>query len=170
MASNMPRYLFRNFACWLDKTSYLGQASEVDLPNPKMKMADLETAGMVMPIEVFQGYEKIEAKVKMPTLDPSALKLFGLKPGDIRQFMFTGAFVDEDGTTHSCVVITWGFVKAVKMDTWKVADKKNETEYEIALREFTLEMDGEEILHMSPFEVRSGGVSDTGDISKALMI
>ena len=165
-----PRYLFRNFNVWLDGVSYLGQAHEIDLPNPKVKTTDYEAAGMVMPIELQQGFEKIEGKVKMPTLHPSALALFGLKIGDIRSFMATGAFVDEDGTVHSCVVHMWGFLKEVKLDTWKIAEKKMDTEYHISLRQFDLEMDGQPVLSMSPTDVSVGGVSQTASVRAALLI
>lgn len=171
MASEMPRRIFRNFNCFLDKESYLGQCSELDLPEWKEKMDTMVNAGMVAEMEVSLGViEKLDAKAKMPSFDERALKLFGLAPGVIKPFMFTGAFVDEvDGLTHSAIVHCWGRVRRFKPDNWKVGDKKLDNEWEIAIREFKLEIDGQPILEITPFDVRVGGVSQFGNIQRAIL-
>lgn len=169
--SELPRYLFRNFSAWLDKESYLGQCSEIELPMLKAKTEEILNGGMVLPVEVILSYEKLEAKAKLTSFDPRALALFGLKFGTLRSYMFAGAFVDEvDGTTHSAVVSAFGFVHQLKVDSWKVGDKKLDNEWEIAIREFSLEIDGKAILSMNPFEVTVNGVSQTGSIRRALLV
>lgn len=167
--SDLPRYIMRNCALWLDRVSYIGQANEIELPVPKVKTEELRNAGMVMPIEVALGYEKLGMKFKMTALDPQALKLFGLKPGTVKEFMATGALVDEDGATHSAVAYIRGFMNHVKVDNWKPGDKKNENDYEVSVRYYKLEIDGNPIIEMDPFDVSIGGVSQTADIRRALL-
>jgi hypothetical protein len=168
--SELPRYILRNCTIFVDRISKIGQASEMELPVPKEKVEELRNAGMVMPIEVKLGYEKIDMKFKMTAFDPQVLKLFGLRIGDTREFMITGALVDEDGTVHSAVAYARGFMREVKADSWKPGDKKNENDYEVSVRSYKLEIDGNPIIEMDPFEVRIGGVSQTADIRRALLV
>jgi len=168
--SELPKYILRNCTIFVDRVSKVGQASEIELPVPKEKVEELRNAGMVMPIEIKLGYEKVEMKFKMTAFDPQVLKLFGLKVGDVREFMATGALVDEDGQTHSAVAYVRGFLRETKADSWKPGDKKNENDYEVSVRYYKLEIDGENIIEMDPFEVKIGGISQTSDIRRALLI
>lgn len=168
--SDLPRFILRNCTIFVDRTSQIGQASEIELPVPKEKVEELRNAGMVMPIEVKLGYEKLELKFKMTSFDPQVLKLFGLKIGDIREFMVTGALVDEDGTTHSAVAYVRGFLTESKADSWKPGDKKNENDYTVSVRYYKLEIDGEPIVEMDPFSVSIGGTSQTENIRRALLV
>lgn len=168
--SDLPRYILRNCTIFVDRESKIGQASEMELPVPKEKVEELRNAGMVMPIEVKLGYEKLDAKFKMTAFDPQVLKLFGLKVGDVREFMITGALVDEDGATHSAVAYIRGFLMHAKADAWKPGDKKHENEFEVSVRYYRLTIDGEAIIEMDPFEVSVGGQSQTADVRRALLV
>ncbi len=168
--SDLPRYILRNCTIFVDRVSKIGQATEIELPVPKEKVEELRNAGMVMPIEIKLGYEKLDMKFKMTAFDPQVLKLFGLKIGDTREFMATGALVDEDGATHSAVAYVRGFLRETKADSWKPGDKKNENDYEVSVRYYKLEIDGENIIEMDPFSVSIGGVSQTDDIRRALLV
>jgi hypothetical protein len=167
--SETPGYILRNCTIFVDRISKVGQASEMELPVPEEKVEEIRNAGMVMPIEVKLGYEKLEQGFKMTAFDPQVLKLFGLRIGDIKEFMITGALVDEDGTTHSAVAYARGFLKQAKTDTWKPGEK-NETEYMVSIRSYKLEIDGNPIFEMDAFEVKIGGVSQTKDIRSALLL
>jgi len=167
--SDNPGYLLRNCAIFVDRVSKVGQASEMELPVPEEKLEELRNAGMVMPIEIKLGYNKLETSFKMTAFDPATLKLFGLKIGDTREFMVTGALVDEDGTTHSAVAYIRGFLKQTKSDSWKPGEK-NETDYMVSVRSYKLEIDGLPIIEMDPFDVKIGGVSQTKDIRRALLL
>lgn len=169
MASEMPRYLFRNCTIWADREAKVGQASEIEFPVPKEKLEEIRNAGMVMPIETKMGYEKLEHKFKMTAFDPQTLVLFGLRIGAVNEFMITAAFVDEDGTPHSAVGTVRGFLHEVKADGMKPGDK-HETEYAISIRYYKLEIDDRPIYEMDPFEVKVGGVSQTGDVRRALLL
>ncbi len=169
MGSETPRYILRNCTIFVDRVSQVGQASEITLPVPEETVEDLRNAGMVMPIEVKLGYEKLELGFKMTSFDPDVLKLFGLRIGDVREFMVTGALVDEDGTTHSAVAYVRGFLKKPEADTWKPGEMSS-NDYQVSIRSYKLEVDGNPIIEMDPFEVRIGGVSQTADIRRALLL
>jgi len=53
-----------NANVYLDGTSFLGRAEEVELPNIKHKFAEHKALGMVGTIEAWSGIEKMEAKFK----------------------------------------------------------------------------------------------------------
>ncbi len=167
--SEMPKYILRNCTIFVDRISKVGQASEMTLPVPEETVEDIRNAGMVMPIEVKLGYEKLEMSFKMTAFDPQTLLLFGLRPGVIKEFMVTGALVDEDGTTHSAVAYVRGFLKKPEADSWKPGEK-SESDYTVSVRSYKLEIDGNPIIEMDPFEVKIGGVSQTKDIRSALLL
>jgi hypothetical protein len=167
--SEQPRYLLRNCTIFVDRVSKVGQASEMTLPVPEETVEEIRNAGMVMPIEVKLGYQKLEMSFKMTAFEPDTLKLFGLKPGVIKEFMVTGALVDEDGAAHSAVAYVRGFLKKGDAGSWKPGEK-NESDYAVSIRSYKLEIDGNPIIEMDPFEVKIGGVSQTRDIRSALLL
>jgi uncharacterized protein len=152
MASEMPRYIMRNCMLWVDKTSRIGQCHEVQLPELKMKTEEMRNAGMIRAKEINLGRDKMDCKFKEASLDPALLKLFGLAIGKHTPLMVTGALVDEDGTVHSAVAHLEGFLKSMKIDSWKPGDKKNDNDYDMAVHYFKLEIDGELILEETLWE------------------
>ena len=167
--SELPRYILRNCTIWADRESKVGQASEITLPVPEEKLEEVRNAGMVMPIEVPLGYEKLEMSFKMTAFDPQVLKLFGLAPGREKEFMVTGALVDEDGTVHSAVAYIRGRLKKADPGGWKPGDMA-ETDFEVAIRYYKLEIDGQQVVEMDPFEVSVGGSSQTGAQRAAMLL
>lgn len=166
--SDMPRLILRNCTIFIDKMSQIGQASELTLPVPAEKTEELRNAGMVLPIQITMGYEKLEASAKLTSFDPSIIKLFGLKIGTDKEFMITGALVDEDGTVRSAVAYLRGRIIKHDAGSWKPGDKQ-ESDYSIAANYYKLEIGGNTILEMSPFEIVVGGVSQTNEIRQALL-
>lgn len=166
--SDMPRFILRNCTIFVDRVSQIGQATELTLPVPTEKTEELRNAGMVLPVEVTMGYEKLEASAKFSSFDPAIIKQFGLKIGTNKEFMITGALVDEDGTVTSAVAYLLGRIVKHDAGNWKPGDKQ-ESDYSIAARHYKLEVGGKTILEMSPFEVVVGGVSQTDEIRQALL-
>lgn len=166
--SDMPRYLLRDCTIFADRVSKIGQASEISLPVPTEKVEELRNAGMVMPIDVPMGYEKPEASFKLTGFDPQVIKLFGLAVGEEREFMITGALAHEDGTVINATAYIRG--RLIKNDhgTWKTGEV-GENEFSIAVRYYKLEVDGQQLIEMTPFGVSIGGVSQTDRIRSALL-
>lgn len=166
--SDMPRYILRNCTIFADRISKIGQASEVTLPVPTEKVEELRNAGMVMPIDVPMGFEKIEASFKMTGFDPQVITLFGLEVGAEREFMITGALVHEDGTVINATAYIRG--RLIKNDhgSWKPGDQA-ENDYQITLRYYRLEVGGNVLLEMTPFDVSVNGTSRTQSIRSALL-
>jgi P2 family phage contractile tail tube protein len=169
MASELPRLIVQNFNVLVDGTSYIGQASELELPELKAKTEEVRNAGMLGPVEVPMGYEKLEAKLKMTALDMGAMSLFGIAPGKRVSILASAALVDHDGTTHSLVATGWALCKMAKIDALKAGEKKSEHSWEFSYDEYTVELDGQEYMFVSPFEVRMRGRSISAGIRRAIL-
>lgn len=169
MANNLPSFLLRDCMLWADRTLKIGQIGDITPPVPAVKVEEIRNAGMIMPIEVHMGYEKLEFSFKMPGLDPQVLKLFGLAPGSENPFMITGALVDEDGTEHSAVMTIRGFLKQADSGTWKPGDQA-ENDFMVSVKYYKLEIDGDEIFAVDPFDIRVGGVSQRQGIRNSLLL
>lgn len=167
--SDMPRYILRNCTIFANRVSLIGQASEVTLPVPTEKLEELRNAGMVMPIDVPLGYEKLESGFKMSGFDPQVIQLFGLAVGQEREFMITGALAHEDGTVVNATAYIRGRLMKNDHGSWKPGDMA-ENDYGITVRYYRLEVEGRTILEMSPFDVSVGGTSVTQPIRNALLV
>ncbi|HML29492.1 MAG TPA: phage major tail tube protein, partial [Hyphomicrobium sp.] len=156
MASERPRYLMRNATLWVNRISQIGQASEIGFPSLKRKMEKVFNAGMETEIEVPMGYEAPELGFKMTSFDPAVLTLFGLAIGVETEYMATGALVDDDGTTHSAVAYFRGMLSELTPDAHKRGDVAN-VDYKMSFRYYKLEIDGQPIYEIDPFEIKIGG-------------
>lgn len=169
MATILPRRVMRNCMMWADGTSLLGQMGDVTLPVPTVKTEDVRNAGMIMPIELMMGYEKLEWSFKMPGMDENVIALFGLAPGTEKQFLITGALVDEDGTAVNATVTVRGMIKSADAGTWKPGDL-SENNYSCSARYFKLEIDGHNVLEMDAYTIKVGGVDQNAKVNAALLI
>ena len=62
-----------NATIFLNDVNFVGRAEEVDIPSVKVKTTDYETLGSVGALQLFQGIEKLEAKIKWAYWDAEAL-------------------------------------------------------------------------------------------------
>lgn len=162
------RYVLRDCDLFADRVDKIGQVEEISIPVPEVKVEEIRNAGMIMPIEVHMGYEKAEFSFKGPAFDPQLLKLFGLKPGVLKEYMATGAFVDEDGEVHSATCFIRAFMKKVDPGGWKPGEK-SDIGHELSVREYNLEIDGNPIIKVTPFDIEIGGASQYSEIRRALL-
>ena len=164
-----PAYILRNCAFWADNDAKVGQVSEVSINLPKTKEESFRNAGMIKERKVAMGHEVDDLEFTMTAFDPATLNLVTGKPGTEHQFMVTGAFVDEDGQTHSGVYFVRGRLSTADAGSWKPGDKA-EMKCTVVQNSGKLEMDGAEIFSFDDFDYSVGGVSQTGDIAAALLI
>jgi hypothetical protein len=169
MASERPRYIMRNATIWVNRTSQIGQASEIGFPSLKRKMENVFNGGMEVEIQVAMGYDAPELGFKMTSFDPAVLTLFGLAIGVETEYMATGALVDDDGTTHSGVCYYRGIISEMTPDAHKRGNIA-EVDYKMAFRYYKLEIDGLPIYEIDPFEIKIGGQSQTQNIRRAMLV
>src|SRR5271170_6740435 len=62
-----------NANIYMDGVGLLGRAEEIEVAQPKQKMADHKALGMAGTAEFWAGVDKLEAKIKWASLYPEAL-------------------------------------------------------------------------------------------------
>ncbi|NLI26444.1 MAG: phage major tail tube protein [Acetobacter sp.] len=165
----LPRYILRDCTIFVDGDSKIGQASEITLPVPTEKYEEVRNCGMIMPIEVPMGYEKLDASFKMTAVDPQVLSLFGIGIGATTSFMVTGALVDEDGTVTQAIAYMQGRLSKTDPGTWKTGEA-SPLSLEMSIRYYSLEIGGVPVLSMTPFRIVTPGGAAWDAISDALMV
>lgn len=169
MASELPRLILRNATIFVDRNSRVGQAREVTLPTPEVAVEEFRNAGMVKPRDVNMGYSKLESSFVETAFDPIVIGLFGLAPGVVKEFMATGALVDEDGTTNNATGFMTGFLRQFDPGAWEPGTKA-ETTFNLSIHTYKLEIAGREVIYMDDFDVRINGVSQYQSIRSALLL
>jgi P2 family phage contractile tail tube protein len=92
----MPSKL-KNMNTYLDGVGHLGIIASFTVPKLALKMEEWRGGGMLGPIMVDQGLDKIEAEFTMGGLVVLALRQFGATQHDAALLRFAGAYQD-DGT------------------------------------------------------------------------
>jgi P2 family phage contractile tail tube protein len=167
--SDMPRYILRNCSIFVDRVSKIGQASQISLPVPTEKMSEMRNAGMIMPIDVPMGFEKLEASFNLTAFDPQVITQFGLAVGAEREFMVTGALAHEDGTVVNATGYIRGRLTRNEHGAWQ-AGEVGENSHSISIRYYKLEVAGRVLIEMDAFSVNIGGVNQTAAIRAALLV
>lgn len=67
----------KNFNFSVDGTSYLGETNEVTQPKLAMQLEDYRAGGMIAPVGINMGLEKLELEFKTGGHEDDLIKLFG---------------------------------------------------------------------------------------------
>ena len=96
MAEKIKINRVTNANVYLNGTSLLGRAEEVELPQIKHKMAEHKALGMVGTAEFFAGVEKMEAKIKWTSIYPEVM-LAAAHPTKTAQFQIRASISQYSG-------------------------------------------------------------------------
>ncbi len=125
---SMPSKL-KNLNLFNDGESYLGQVTEFKLPTLTRKMEEYRAGGMLGPIDVDLGQEKIEAEWKCGGLMRQVLRQYGAVRHNAVQLRFAGAYQSEDSEAVDAVeIVLRGRHSEVDAGTGKVGD---DTEFSV---------------------------------------
>lgn len=125
---SLPRKL-KNLNLFNDGESYLGQVTEFKLPTLTRKMEEYRAGGMLGPIDVDMGQEKIEAEWKCGGLMLQVLRQYGAIRHNAVQLRFAGAYQSEDSeAVDSVEIVLRGRHSEVDAGTGKVGD---DTEFSV---------------------------------------
>jgi len=125
---SMPSKL-KNLNLFNDGESYLGQVTEFKLPTLTRKMEEYRAGGMLGPIDVDLGQEKIQAEWKCGGLMRQVLRQYGAIRHNAVQLRFAGAYQSEDSeAVDSVEIVLRGRHSEVDAGTGKVGD---DTEFSV---------------------------------------
>ena len=124
----LPQKL-KNFRTFNDGQDYLGVASEIELPKLKMAGEEYRGSGMLAPVDIDLGLEKLEMAATYGGIVVGVLRQFGLTQVDGAMLRFVGAYQGDGNsqvTAAELVVrgrhmeIDPGSAKAGEDTEWKV--------------------------------------------------
>ena len=137
--------ILRNFTMFADGWGKMGNVEELTLPKLALHMEEYRGGGMDVPVEVDLGMEKLEAEFTLTSFDAQVLSLFGLGPGNDRQYTFRGSLASEDGKKTPVVVRMFGMLAEAEPDNWKPGEKST-LKGRIGIKVYKLHV-GERLIH-----------------------
>lgn len=96
----LPQKL-KNFRVFNDGQDYLGIASEIELPKLKMAGEEYRGSGMLAPVDIDLGLEKLEMSATYGGLVVGVLRQFGLTRVDGAMLRFVGAYQGDSTATQA---------------------------------------------------------------------
>lgn len=138
-----------NTNMFADGISFAGETPSLTLPKLTLKTEDFQGGGMLGPVEIATGLEKLEAAFTTYGVRREALKFFGLADQTACNLVFRGAFKGLKGVVTPVIVTMRGGVKEVDMGDWKPADKA-EIKHTVKLVYYKLEIDGRVMYEIDP--------------------
>lgn len=87
----------KNFNVFADGVSWLGLVGEVSLPEIKVKTEEWRGGGMLGPVDVPMGYEKLELEIKLGGLVVAAMRQFGRIGVSGAMLRYVGAYQEDVG-------------------------------------------------------------------------
>jgi len=142
----LPRTI-KAFTVFADGESYAGRTKEITLPDLSRKMEEFRSGGMLAPIEIDVGLEKLETKMKFAEHTPLLIKLFGRSEVGGVPLTFKGSAEGEDGTVKSVEVVMRGRWKKLTFGSFKGGDQP-EMEIEAPLVYFKYSEDGVDLVEI----------------------
>ena len=113
--------LLKNFNLFLEGEGYAGRATEITLPKLARKMEEFDAGGMLGPIDIDMGQEKLEAEITLAEFSRKVLETYGIASADGVQMRFKGAAVNDGTTsaTDAIEIVMRGRYKEIDMGTVK---------------------------------------------------
>ena len=141
-----------NCNAFVDGISFAGDVPTLSLPKLTQKTDDYQGGGMLSPVEIAMGLEKLEAAFTTNGVRRESLKYFGLVDQTACNIVFRGAFKGLRGVVTPVIVTMRGGIKEVDMGDWKPADKA-EIKHAVKLVYYKLEIDGRVMYEIDPLNM-----------------
>ena len=141
--------IIRNAIPYIDGRR-IATSSLLAVPKLKPKTEKVFMGGVDGETEVEFGLQVLEAKLKLTAVEPSILKLVGLRAGQIKTFQFNAATVSEfDAGVKGVAVRLTGKIFDADPGDWKHGDK-TEWDYRIVCKTYKMTFDSAVIHDIDP--------------------
>lgn len=132
----------KNLNLYIDGNGYLGEIEEVELPKIMLKMDDFRGGGMLGPVEIDMGLDKIELGVTMAGLIAGVIASFGAPATDAALTRFAGAYQnDQTGQVQAVEIACLGRWKEIDWGNAKAGDN-TQHKYKLTCTYYSLSVDG----------------------------
>jgi len=112
------RDVLKNLTLWVDGKGMAGQVQDVNPPKLTLQTEDFQGGGMVAPLPITVGMEKLMADFSLISYDPDVLALFGVVEGSTVPLTIRGALESYDGTITPIVMTMRGKITEQDPGTW----------------------------------------------------
>lgn len=143
----LPRKI-KNFATFVDGTSYAGEMPEVTLPKLTRKMEDYRSGGMNAPVKADYGMEGLEAELTAAGYMKELFASWGTLRHDGVLLRFAGALQGDDSeNVDSLEIVMRG--RFVEIDPGSAkAGEATAIKYKAALSYYKLSINGETLIEI----------------------
>lgn len=120
----LPKTL-KHFNLFVDGRGYAGRVEEIQLPKLSRKFAEYQSGGMLGPVELDMGLEKLEGEITLAEFARDLLNTFGICDASGVLLRFRGAAVSDDAdcTTVAIEIVMRGRFKEIDMGSAKPGEK-----------------------------------------------
>lgn len=148
----------KNFGLFVDGNSYIGEAKEVNLPKVIKVMEEYQAGGMIAPVEIERGLEKMETDFQLAGTKLEILELMGTTELGSVVLTLRAGVSDETGAIVPHVHTVRGTLKGFESGTIKVQEGGS-IKVMMAVTYYKHEIDGANALEVDAM----GMVFKTGD-------
>lgn len=113
------RDVLKNLTLWVDGRGMAGQVQEVNPPKLTQQLEEFRGGGMIAPVAITVGMERIVSDFSLVAYDPDVLALFGVVEGASTSLTIRGALESFDGTVTPVVMTMTGKVTEQDPGTWQ---------------------------------------------------
>lgn len=136
----------------VDGQGYIGQVTEVTQPKLAMKAEEYRAGGMIAPVDINLGLEKLEAEFKMGGYMADIIKKFSSKIDGV-MLRFNGAYQQDDTDEVSAVeLVMRGRLSEIDLGNSKTGDDTEQT-YKVPLTYYKITVDGAELVEVDALNV-----------------
>lgn len=165
----LPRKI-KNFATFVDGTSYMGEMPEVSLPKLARKMEDYRSGGMNAPVKADFGMEGLEAELTAAGYMSELFKSWGTLRHDGVMLRFTGALQSDDNESVDALeIVMRGRFSEIDPGSAKAGDATT-IKYKAALSYYKLTINGETLIEIDAVNMLEvvGGIDRLAEVRAAL--
>ncbi len=144
----LPKIL-KDLMLSFEGVGYAGRIDVTQTPKLARKMEEYQAGGMSGPVEVDLGSEKLEMEFEAHEIDKSMLSQYGKTGVGSLGFRLNGSIERDDDvcSTSALEILGRGRIREIDLGGYKSGDKHS-TKYAIALSQFKLTIDDEEIVEI----------------------
>lgn len=163
--------ILKDFNLYNDAQGYQGRIDEITLPALNRKVEEYQGGGMVGPVDVDLGQEKIDLDWTVKGFDLQVMKQYGYVGVAGVALRFAGAYQEDENCTVKAVEISVrGRHTAIESGTAKKGDTNANTKVKSNLSYYKLSVDNEEIIEIDliNYVFKVNGVDQLEAMRKAI--
>lgn len=141
--------ILKDFNLFNDAQSYQSRIDEIVLPSLSRKVEEYQGGGMVGPVDIDLGQEKLDLEWTVKGFDLQSMKQYGYVGVAGIALRFNGAYQEDENCTVKAVEVeVRGRHTAIESGTAKKGDTNANTKIKSNLSYYKLTVDGEEIIEI----------------------